>query len=237
MDDGRAMKLLAVASDRMEFRGILEHSREGAPLRAPVDWARRVRMGSHEFLLMANGAGVKRAAAAAEQGVEAFRPDAIASIGYCGALDPALALADIVVGTEVTGAGSRYAAHSVQSSRRHTCGVVRTHSRVAQTLQERCELRSEGAVAVDMEAAAVAQCGTIHALPFYCVKVVTDLANEPMANDFNKALREDGHFDTINLLTGMLRSPFARLPELVRLRGRAIRAALALGDFFADCRF
>lgn len=231
------MKILAVASDRMEFRGILQHARESEPLHAPVDWARRVRMGSHELLLIANGAGVKRAAAAAEHGMEIFRPNAIASIGYCGALDPALALADIVVATEVTGDDSHYAALPLESSRCHSRGVLRTHSRVAQTLQERSALRSEGAVAVDMEAAAVARCGTIHALPFYCVKVVTDLAHEPMANDFNKALREDGHFDTIILLTGMLRSPFARLPELVRLRGRAIRAALALGDFFADCRF
>ena len=231
------MKLLLVASDRMEFRGILKHAREGTPVRTNVDWARRVRMGSHELLLVANGAGVKRAAAAAQQGIDAFRPDAIASIGYCGALDPALALADIVVATEVAGEDSHYPALPLENSRRHTRGVVRTYSHVAQTLQERCELRSSGAVAVDMEAAAVARCGKIHALPFYCVKVVTDLADEPMANDFNKALRDDGHFDTIILLTGMLRRPFARLPELVRLRSRAVRAAIALGDFFADCRF
>lgn len=231
------MKLLLVASDRMEFEGILKHARESVPQRAQVDWAHRVRMGAHELLLMANGAGVKRAAAAAHQGVEAFRPDALASIGYCGALDPQLALADIIVGAEVTDGDSHYAALPVENPQRHTRGAVRTSFRVAQTLQERCELRSEGAVAVDMEAAGVAQCGKIHALPFYCVKVVTDLANEPMANDFNKALREDGHFDTIILLTGMLRHPFARLPELVRLRSRAIRAAMTLGDFFANCRF
>ena len=231
------MKLLLVASDRMEFRGILQHVRETAPLRTQVDWARHARIGSHELLLIANGAGMKRAAAAAHEGVEAFRPEAIASIGYCGALDLQLAPADIVVATEVTDGDSHYAVLPVESPRRHTRGVVRTSFRVAQTLEERGELRSSGAVAVDMEAAGVAQCGKIHVLPFYCVKVVTDLANEPMANDFNKALRDDGHFDTIKLLTGMLRRPFARLPELVRLRSRAVRAAIALGDFFADCRF
>jgi len=74
-------------------------------------------------------------------------------------------------------------------------------------------------------------------LPFYCVKVVTDLAGETMANDFNAALRADGHFDTMVILRATLRRPLARLPELCRLRQRSVRAACVLGDFFADCRF
>ena len=38
-------------------------------------------------------------------------------------------------------------------------------------------------------------------LPFYCVRAVTDLADESLANDFNRALRPDGHFDTISILS------------------------------------
>jgi hypothetical protein len=58
-----------------------------------------------------------------------------------------------------------------------------------------------------------------------------------MANDFNAALRADGHFDTMGILRETLRRPLARLPELCRLRQRSIRAARVVGDFFADCRF
>jgi hypothetical protein len=58
-----------------------------------------------------------------------------------------------------------------------------------------------------------------------------------MANDFNKAIRPDGHFATMNIFRAALLDPANRLPELIRLRRRCILAARALGEFFADSRF
>ena len=89
----------------------------------------------------------------------------------------------------------------------------------------------------EMEAAGVAERAEALGLPFYCVRAVTDLASEDMANDLNGALREDGHFDTMHILRGTLRNPWLCLPELFRLRNRCIRAASVLGEFIADCRF
>ena len=71
-------------------------------------------------------------------------------------------------------------------------------------------------------------------VPFYCVRAVTDLADETMANDSIKALRPDGHFDTMNILRVALRHPLVRLPELIRLRKRCVRAARYIGGFY--CR-
>ena len=88
-----------------------------------------------------------------------------------------------------------------------------------------------------MEAAGVAARAEALGRPFYCIKTVTDLAGESMANDFNSALRSDGHFDTMKILTSSLRHPSVRLPELFRLRKRCLRASKVLGDFVADCRF
>ena len=88
-----------------------------------------------------------------------------------------------------------------------------------------------------MEAGGVAARALELELPFYCVRAVTDLADESLVNDFNRALRPDGHFDTMSILLGALRNPAICLPELLRLRTRSIQAARALGDFFADCRF
>ena len=239
MDDRAAMRLLVIASDRREFAGILAHAGGSQPEPAirGVDFARTAGLGGHELLLVANGVGIKRAAAAVEAALPVFRPDALASIGFCGALDPSLQVADIVVASEVMGGEKRYAAARVRSSRRHHWGVVRTGVRVAQSAGERRSLRASGAIAVDMEASGVAECASTRGLPFCCVKAVTDLAGETMANDFNRALRTDGHFDTIVLLQGTLRHPFARITELLRLRRRCIQAARAMGDFFADCRF
>ena len=159
------------------------------------------------------------------------------STGFCGALDPQLRVADVVVATSIVGPDRTYPALPVSSTAPHHSGVVCSVDRVAQTAEEKRRLRAGGAMVVEMEAAGVAARAQARGLPFYCIRVVTDLAGETMANDFNAALRADGHFDTMVILREALRRPLARLPELCRLRRRSFRAARVLGDFIADCRF
>jgi hopanoid-associated phosphorylase len=231
------MKLVAVASDPMEFPGILKRSREVRPCNAPIDWARLVSLGGHDLLLAANGVGNARAAAAVEAALEHFAADGVVSTGFCGALQPELAIGDVVVATCVSTSRRRYAALPAYSNSPHRRGVVCSSDRVARTAEEKRLLGEGGALAVEMEAAGVAECAAARGLPFYCIRAVTDLAAETMANDFNRALRRDGHFDTIVILRGTLRRPWVCLPELIRLRKRCVQAAVSLGDFFADCRF
>ena len=202
-----------------------------------VDWARLTHLAGHELLLVANGAGSRRAAAAADAAADFFQPDAVISTGFCGALDPQLALSDVVVATAVVSADRTYEALPVSSTAAHHAGVVYSIDHVAQTAEEKRRLRAGGAMVVEMEAAGVAARAQARGLPFYCIRVVTDLAGETMVNDFNAALRTDGHFDTMVILRGTLRRPLARLPELCRLWRRSVRAAHVLGAFFADCRF
>jgi adenosylhomocysteine nucleosidase len=231
------MKLLMIASDPGEFSGILAHADRCERVAAPVDWARSARFRGHEALLAANGAGAVRAAAAVDAGLKVFRADALVSTGYCGALDPKLDLAAVVVGTQISSGDQIYPALAVTGATAHYAGVVCTIDHVAQTAEEKRRLHGSGACAVEMEAAGVAERALALGLPFYCVRAVTDLAGETMANNYNAALRPDGHFATMHILGSSLRHPSARLPELFRLRNRCIRAANILGDFFADCRF
>ena len=231
------MRLLLVASDPMEFRGIRARAQQVLAARLPVDWARSARLGGHELLLVANGAGAARAAAAVDAAAGMFQPGAVISTGFCGALDPQLGVADVVVATGVAAADRCYETLPVPSTAAHHKGVVCSIDRVAQTAAEKARLRAGGAMVVEMEAAGVAARAEARGLPFCCIRAVTDLAGETMANDFNAALRPDGHFDTMLILRSSLRHPLARLPELCRLRQRSIRAARVLGEFFADCRF
>jgi adenosylhomocysteine nucleosidase len=148
-----------------------------------------------------------------------------------------LQIADVVVGTCIAAGSHRYSALPVASARPFVSGVVCSVDRVARTAEEKLRLRSmEGASAVEMEAAGVAERAESRGLPFFCVRVVTDLASENMANDFNAALRSDGHFDTMHIIGDALRHPVARVPELIRLRLRCSHAARSLGEFIADCR-
>ena len=231
------MRLLFVAAARMEFHGLLKRVSEVHPARLPVDWARTARLGGHDVLLAANGAGARRTAAAADAALPDWAPDAIVSTGFCGALAPELALGGVVVGASIASAGRCYPAQPVCGGVAHLGGVIYSVDHVVETAAEKRHLRRSGAIAVEMEAAGLAERARQHRLPFYCVRAVTDLAGENLANDFNGALRLDGHFDTMLILRGTFRKPLARLPELVRLRSRCGRAARILGDFFADCRF
>lgn len=227
------MKLLFVAAVPTEFRGMLAHASDIRRSAAPVRFARQIRIGGHDALLVAHGMG-PRPAAIAVAAANTYHPDAIVSTGFCGALDDRLGVGDIFVATSVLGAGREFPALPVEAPHR---GVVVSIDRVAQTAGEKRTLRETGAAAVEMEAAAVASGAQKLGLPFYCIRVVTDLAGETMSNDFNRALRGDGHLDTIVILRGALCRPASRLPELLRLRRRCVLAAEALGEFFASCRF
>jgi adenosylhomocysteine nucleosidase len=210
------MRILMVASDPMELRHLPRNT---------------------SFHLTANGVGARFAAAAVDTALSSFSADAIISTGFCGALDPAMQVGDIVVGTEVVNGTNRYPSAAPSCTQAHRTGPIASIDHVARTAAEKSALHRSGAIAVEMEAAGVAERAAARNLPFYCVKVVTDLAGEDMANDFNSALRPDGHFATMVILRSSLRQPFVRIPELLRLRKRCARAALLLGEFIADCRF
>jgi adenosylhomocysteine nucleosidase len=211
------MKLLLVASDPMEFRGLKRRD--------------------DEVRLAENGAGAHHAAAAVDQALAGFRPDVIVSMGFCGALDPSLAIGDIVVGTTIFTGDRSFPAEPPVTASRYRTGPICSIDHVAGTAEEKRKLHTTGAIAVEMEAAGVAQRAQKLAVPFFCVKSVTDLADEDMANDFNAVLRSDGRFDTMNILALSLRRPWVRLPELIRLQRRCALAARSLGEFIAACRF
>ena len=231
------MKILIVAADRMEFPGILAHARGARPAPVAVDFAREADLSGNTLWLVANGVGGRRASAAVDAALAAFPADAIVSTGFCGALAPDLRIGDIVTATCVSDGSRRFLALPFSTSRPHRQGVVASINHVAQTAAEKRALYGDGGIAVEMEAAAVAERAAARGIAFHCVRAVSDLAGEDMANDFNAALREDGHFDTIGLLIGAMRKPLVRLPELLRLRSRCTLASRALGDFIADSRF
>jgi adenosylhomocysteine nucleosidase len=230
------MKLLLIASDRMEFQGLLRRCEQARAAALPLDWSRLARLGAHDVLLAANGVGARRAASAVDAASAIFPADAIISLGFCGALAPELGVADIVVATGIAAVDRRFAAQSPAAAPAHRAGTVCSLDHVARTAEEKRGLHATGLIAVEMEAAGVAARAEALGRPFYCIKAVTDLAGESMANDFNSAL-SDGHFDTIKVLRSSLRHPSVRLPELFRLRKRCLRASTVLGDFVADCRF
>jgi adenosylhomocysteine nucleosidase len=222
--------LLFVAAESREFTGLLRFCSQVAAARLRTDWSRIADLHGNPILMIANGAGPRQAARAVDAAPDVA---AIVSTGFCGGLDPALSIGDIFVASSIQG----LPASIPRSDRRFASGELASIQHVAQTAEEKRKLRAEGAAAVEMEAAGVAERARHRGVPFFCIRSVTDLADETFANDLNRALREDGHFDTMQILRSAMRRPATRLPELVRLSKRCSIAARTLGEFLADCRF
>lgn len=177
--------------------------------------------------MVANGAGPVLAAAAV---VDA---EVIVSVGLCGALAPALRVGDVVVGSSVNGV----AIGLPRTLLKATEGGVASINRVAGTIDEKQRLARSGAVVVEMEAAGVLEAALKLGRPFFCVKAVSDTADEAFALDLNAARDEHGRFRVARIMGQTVRKPWVIGPELVRLKRNSGRAAKALGAFLGECSF
>jgi len=228
-----AQSTLLVAAFAMELRGLLRWTTGVRALDWPVLWARAAELEGSSLVLVANGAGRERAAEAVKVASLRRALGAVVSAGFCGGLDERLQPGDVLVANQV----GAMRALAPRTSRAFLSGELASTDRVAQTREEKRRLRAQGAAAVEMEAAGVAGCAAELGVPFFCVRVVTDTAEESFGFDFNAALRQDGRFDGWRLLRQAAAKPAARAAELARLRRRSRLAASRLGEFLADCRF
>jgi nucleoside phosphorylase len=181
------------------------------------------------MLAIANGAGPKRAFLA----VAGPDLEMVCNIGFCGAVNPELQIADIVVGTSVNGEEIE----TPQSRLRHRRGAIASVDHVVRSKREKESFRSGGALAVEMEAAGALERARAAGVPFHCVRAVSDRATEDLRCDFNRALRDDGRFDIRRLALDAVLHPLTCLPELIRLGKRTELATERLGEFLASCEF
>jgi hypothetical protein len=210
--------ILFIAAEPREFAGAMRFWSDIQPAKLPVHWSRSAIWKKKRIIAIANGAGPNRSAQAAA----AASYETLINIGFCGGLDPKLKIGDIVVGDSWL---------QPRAANPHTVGRIASIGRIAQTGEEKHRLHAAGAVAVEMEAAGLGS------RPFYCIKSVSDLADETFANDFNAVLRPDGRMSVPKLLLNACFSPFSRLPELKRLQRRSIIASNTLGEFLESCEF
>jgi adenosylhomocysteine nucleosidase len=226
--------LLFISAEPREFSGLLPHVGDLKEARIPVHWARSGRWQNHEVTLVANGAGPSQSLAAARASKGAA---AIISIGFCGALDPGLSIGDVIVADKIFFSSQVFDCQPVSTSATFRHGPVYSSPRIAGAASEKRELSRSGALAVEMEAGGIAHFARERGLPFFCVKVVSDLAGESFANDFQAALGTDGRYRLGRLIGSALLQPHRRFPELMKLKKRCDVAAEKLGEFLDRCSF
>ncbi|HWE50316.1 MAG TPA: hypothetical protein VG273_11025 [Bryobacteraceae bacterium] len=230
--------ILFVAADPRELGEWVKRWENVRPVALAVNWARAGKWKGRAVAAIANGAGADRAFTAT---IMAGEISAVCSTGFCGALDPGLKIGDVVVATEVRNGAQTHAAEAPggpPSARGAVMsGAVMSIDHVAQIAAEKKALRASGGVIVEMEAAGVARAAEDLGVPFYCVRAVSDLADETFSNDFNAALTSDGQFSVARLVLGAFGSPQKRFGELIRLQRRTALASKKLGEFLSECSF
>ena len=156
----------------------------------------------------------------------------VVSAGLCGGLDPALRRADLVLPGVVIGADGRWAASAAHHARavellggRARVGDLAAAAEVAATPAAKAALRARtGAVAVDMESAAILRQAAAVGCPALVVRGVSDGAGDALSPALLGAMGPDGRLRAA-AVAALLARP-AAWPALLRLR-RATALALA----------
>jgi hypothetical protein len=144
----------------------------GATLKALPCSTRKVEhLQCHEsppFVFTWGGIGDRRAAAAALLVADTFKPQALLSIGFCGALRDDLETADLIVGGTTTPArGSGPPRPRPRRRAQGPFGEVLTVPKVMVGADEKkAEAKRTGALIVDMEAEAVAKAARVRGVGF-----------------------------------------------------------------------
>src|SRR4051794_36608557 len=105
MGTARGM-ILMVAAERFEFSGILQRGSAWRSLSWGLAFAMDGRLNGKPVALVANGPGPRLAAQAFSTARRHCSVEAVVSTGTCGGLNPALAVGDVIVASQVLDTGT-----------------------------------------------------------------------------------------------------------------------------------
>ena len=183
----------------------------------------RGRVGSAEVVAIRSGIGLDRAAESTRRLIEEVAPDHVLVVGIAGGIGPSRVgglirpevVQDRAAGESFTSSPLSDAAGMISSSDDFVVSPAVVSSLIA-----------AGALAVDMETAAVARVCRERDLPWSAVRVVSDLVTDHPDDAVLALADPEGRPDPRAALRFIVGNP-RRVPQLVRLARDARRAANA----------
>lgn len=172
------------------------------------------------IVAICSGIGAEQGRRATEAVIQQTHPAKMISVGFAGALDSSLKVADIVE--------PRFVVNSADGSRTDTGrgnGTVVSALAVAGPDQKRRLASAYGAIAVDMEGASVAMGARAHGLQFAALKSISDEFDFAMP-PINGFVSHQGHFRHARFALHVAMRPWlwGRTISLARNSARAARA-------------
>jgi adenosylhomocysteine nucleosidase len=182
-----------------------------------------------DTVLVCAGIGLEPARRAAEAAIALYHPALLQSVGFAGALNASLRIGDILSPAIVLDArdGSRL---EIPGGK----GTLVTFMTVAGAQQKRNLAQAYGALAVDMEAAAVAAAAQAHGIPFTATKVISDNLDFEMPHTA-RFIDAQGGFHTAGFALYVALRPWL-WRRVAALAGNSRKAAEALAAHLNNSR-
>jgi len=124
---------------------------------------------SNGAVVVCGGIGGEAARRATAAIISLYSPEAVWSVGFAGALDPALKVGDCIQPAYVIDGGDSSSTDTPEGK-----GTLVTYNAIASAQQKANLRRAYSADAVDMEAAAVARGAQVQGIGFAAYKVISD---------------------------------------------------------------
>jgi adenosylhomocysteine nucleosidase len=216
-------KIAIIAAMEREVRPLIRDWK----VRTMEHGGRRFRLFENgEAALVCGGIGAEAARRATEAVIREMHPVRVISVGFAGALDASLQVGHVFEPRTVINA-----ADGVRTECGSGEGMLVSSVTVAGKEQKIQYGKAYGAIAVDMEAAAVAQGAQARGVEFGAVKVISDVA------DFNLAavdcfVAADGRFQSVRFACHVALRPWL-WGTTIALARNSTKASRALSDALA----
>jgi len=219
-------ELAIVAALEREVRGFTKNLKRAFGRHAGRDF---IFYECEEMVVVCGGIGAEAARRATEAAISLYGPAKVYSVGFAGALRPAIRIGDVIVPDVVIDSrdGSRTAVADGK-------GVLVTFMAVASAQQKANLAQAYGADIVDMEAAAVANAAGAHGLAFGAIKAVSDEVNFELA-ETARFIDASGHFRAGKFAVFAALRPWLWL-RVARLASDSGKAAEALAERIQQVR-
>jgi adenosylhomocysteine nucleosidase len=213
-------RLVIVAAMEREVRPLIR----GWKVREIEHDGRRYRLfESGDASLICGGIGAEAARRATEAVIRETQPLRVLSVGFAGALDMTMKFADVLEPELVVNA-----ADSARMETGSGAGTLVSYAAVSDPHQKHRLANAYGAVAVDMEAAAVAQGAQARGIEFAALKAISDAADFQMP-PVEKFISGNGQFHPARFALHVALRPWlwGRTIALARNSAKASRSLCA----------
>lgn len=193
--------------------------------------SRRFRVNDRDCQMVTSGMGIERAAQAAGLLVEASHPQLLVSVGVAGAVNPDLAIGDVVAARNtclldqgelgpfqplaLLSDEARQAVEQVLQHRRaHLFSGTAVSTRGAQFIQaQEQELTNP---ILEMETVGIARIAAQHGIPLLSLRAISDGPRAPIPFDLAAMMDEEFNLRTGKMIRAMLGNP-RMLPQLLHM--------------------